>query len=375
MTGPAPEPQAQPAPGSADVRARARAAWAWVTLPLGIALASRAYSGLLVLAANALSHPHRRDPFAAWDAGWYLQVARGGYHAAPVTLTATNVHHDFAFFPLWPLLIHATTLDPVPAAVSAVALANLLFVAAGVLTWRLLADRFGASTATGAVALLAFNPAAYVFSLAYSEPLFLLLAAGYFLSRREPVRHGLVSALAMLARIAGAAIVVSAMVVALGTRGRERQAAVLAVVLGCLAFAAWWTYVALLTHDPAGFLHGSPSWGRSAGLVQVLDLLRHHDPRRMAALAFTALIFAGSVLLLRRDPELAVYSMVAVALGLLPGGIVSSMPRYALAAFPAFAALAARLGRRGTLALGIGFALAQWFFVSWAFVYPHVQPP
>ncbi len=344
-------------------------------IPLGVALASRAYSGMLVLAANALSHPHRRDPFVAWDAGWYLQVAKHGYHAAPVTLTATNVHHDFAFFPLWPLVIRATTLDPIPAAVTAVVLANLLFVIGAVLAWRLLADRLGVSVATGALVLLAFSPAAYVFSLAYSEPLFLLIAAGYFLTRRDPVRHGALSALAMLARIAGAAIVASAMVVAITTRGRERRAAVLAAVLGGVAFAAWCGYIALLTHDPAGFLLGSPSWGRSAGLVQILDLLRHHDPRRIAALGFTGLVFAGSVLLLRRDPELAVYSVVAVGLGLLPGGIISSMPRYALVAFPAFAGLAARLGRRGTLALGIGFALAQWFFVSWAFVYPHVQPP
>jgi hypothetical protein len=38
--------------------------------------------------------------------------------------------------------------------------------------WRLLADRFAPEVATGAVLLLAFCPPAYVFSLAYSEPLF-----------------------------------------------------------------------------------------------------------------------------------------------------------------------------------------------------------
>lgn len=51
------------------------------------------------------------------------------------------------------------------------------------------------------------------------------------------------------------------------------------------------------------------------------------------------------------------------------------MPRYAPCAFPAFGGLAERLGRRGTLALALVFALVQGLFVSWAFVYPHVQPP
>jgi hypothetical protein len=51
------------------------------------------------------------------------------------------------------------------------------------------------------------------------------------------------------------------------------------------------------------------------------------------------------------------------------------MPRYALAAFPAFAGIADRLGRRGTRALVVVFALGQWWFVSWAFTGPGAQPP
>ncbi len=352
-----------------------RAMRSWVPIPLTIALVSRAYSAVLVELANLLSHPHRLNPFAAWDAGWYLQVAKSGYHATPVTLSATNVHYDFAFFPLWPIAIRLSTLGVFPAAASAALLANLLFIAAAVLAWKVLADRFSPALATGAVALLAFSPPAYVFSLAYSEPLFLLLAAGYFLARRHPVRRGLLAALAMAARIAGAAVVASAAVDALLARGRERRAALLTVVLGAAAFAAWWGFIAVLVHDPLGFLHGSPSWGRSSGLVQLLDLVRHHDPRRLAAVGFTLVVSAGGLVILRRDRELGVYALAALALGLLPGGLISSMPRYALMAFPAFAGLAERLGRRGVLLLTLAFALAQWFFVTWAFVYPRVQPP
>jgi hypothetical protein len=350
-------------------------AWSWALPPLAIATGSRIFSAARIWLANGLGHPHRLNPFVAWDAGWYLQVARSGYHAVPVTLSATNAHYDFAFFPLWPAAIRLSTLGLLPAAATSVVLANLLFIAGAVLAWKLLAERFDPGLATGAVALLAFSPPAYVFSLAYSEPLFLLLAAAYFLGRTHPLRRGLLAALAMAARISGAAIVASAALEAWLTRGRERRAALLSVVLGAAAFAAWWLFIAWLVHDPLGFLRGSPSWGRSSGVVQILDQVRHLDLRRLAALGFTGLVLVGSLLVLRRDRELGVYALVAVALGLLPGGLIASMPRYSLVAFPAFAGLAKRLGRRGTLVLVVLFALAQWFFVSWSFLYPHVQPP
>lgn len=114
----------------------------WALPPVVIATASRAFSVALVWLANALGHPHRLDPFVAWDAGWYLQVAKGGYHATPVTLSGTNVHYDFAFFPLWPAVIRLSTLGVLPAAATSVVLANLLFIAATVLLWKLLAERF-----------------------------------------------------------------------------------------------------------------------------------------------------------------------------------------------------------------------------------------
>ncbi len=356
----------------------AASGWGTVALDADAAGDRDRLAGLLRLPGVAGQRPWPSaptEPVRAWDAGWYLQVARSGYHAAPVTLSATNAHYDFAFFPLWPAVIRLSTLGVLPAAATSVVLANLLFIAAAVLVWKLLAERFEPALATGGVALLAFSPPAYVFSLAYSEPLFLLLAAGYFLSRTHPLRRGLTAAVAMAARISGAAIVASAALDALVTRGRERRAALLTVILGAAAFAAWWLFIAWLVHDPLGFLHGSPSWGRSSGIVQILAQVRHPDLRRLAALGFTALVLVGALLVLRRDRELGVYALVAVALGLLPGGLIASMPRYSVVAFPAFAGLAERLGRRGTLVVVILFGFAQWFFVTWSFLYPHVQAP
>jgi len=77
---------------------------------------------------------------------------------------------------------------------------------------------------------------------------------------------------------------------------------------------------------------------------------------------------AGAVLVLRRDRELGIFALGVLALTLLPGGLVSSTPRYAISAFPAFAGLAlAARGRWSSLAL-VASALAQALFVYWVVV-------
>lgn len=155
---------------------------------------------------------------------------------------------------------------------------------------------------------------------------------------------------------------------AVTTQGRRRLAAVAAAAAGCLAFAIWWTFIALLTRQLGGFLLGSPTWaGGSSGLTRIATALLHPSLPRLAWLGFVALVTMSAVVLARRDRELAVFAMTALALSLLPGGTVNSMPRYALSAFPAFAGLALALGRldrRLVWVAAVVFALGQIAFVA-----------
>jgi hypothetical protein len=350
--------------------AAARSACSWAVLPAAIGLVSRVFSSALIAIASSLNTTHRANPFIAWDGGWYLSIAARGYHPFPIQPGPVGGHYDFAFFPGWPILIRVSTLGFLPAGVTSVLLADLLFVGAAVLIWRLIADRYGHFAATGAVALLAFSPPAYVFSMAYSEPLFLVVAALYFLSRAGGLRRPLLAASAMLVRIDGLAVVASAAARAVRSGGQERRSALLSAAAGGAAFAAWWVFIALLVHDPWGFMRASPHWGRRTGLLEYLAVLRHLAPQDVAWLGFAGLVLAGSLLAVGRDLELGTYSLTVLALTLLPGGLVGSLPRYAVVAFPAFAGLSERLGRRGTALLLVAFAAAQWYFVQWAFVGP-----
>lgn len=351
-----------PASATATAPLEARPDRRWFLLPAAIAIGSRCYSTLVLLGLHALPGM-RPSLLTVWDAAWYERIAKDGYHGGVV-----HGGHDFAFFPAWPLLMKVTSLGVLPLVETGALLANLLFVAAVIVIWRVLADRLGERTATAGVVLLSFAPSAWVFSLPYSEPLFLLAVGSYFLIRPESRWRIVAAALAMFTRIAGAGLVASALGRASTTRGRERAVALAAAAAGALAFAIWWGFIAVLTGRFTGFLLGSPSWaGGSSGLTRLAFAFAHPKLARLAWLGFGALVTLGALALVRRDRELAVFALAVLALSLLPGGMVNSMPRYALSAFPAFAGLglvAERFDRRLVWIAAVLFALAQIAFAT-----------
>src|SRR5215213_3013137 len=223
----------------------------WWLLPLAIAMCSRVFSLLLLLryAGNPDPPPTIIDdasPMLAWDAGWYLHIAETGYHPQPLRPSEVGGNHDFAFYPAWPIVIRLASLGgALPMAGTAVVLANVLFILAAVAIYRYLMERFAPATALPAVVLLAFSPPAYVFSMAYSETLFLLIAALFFLDRFGRLSPFL-GLLAALARVSGLAIGAAAAAV-LVLRREARLGPFLVCASVALGFGLWWVYIWQLT--------------------------------------------------------------------------------------------------------------------------------
>jgi mannosyltransferase PIG-V len=351
---------------------------AWFVLPLAIAVVSRFYSVfLLLLFQHQAGHqlPMLIDdgsPLVAWDGQWYLHIAQHGYHAQPIQPGGPSGHHDFAFFPGWPLLIRLVSLGGLlPMAGMAVALSNVLFVMAALTFYRVFAERFDERVALGGVLLLAFNPAAYVFSMGYSEALFVLLLGLFFLFETRlpaPIAAGF----AMLTRVSGLAIGASQAVM-LVIRRDARPIRILSVIAVVAVFAGWWIFIWQLTGNPKGWLEGSASWTRSLGPASVARALHREWLPAVLWGSFVVLMFVGSALLVRRQPQLALFGMFAIMMSVI-GAPMSSMPRHSMIAVPAFAALALRLGSRMTAVVAIAFAIAQILFVNFAFGSLHGPP-
>ena len=318
------------------------------------------------------------ETFAAWDSGWYFDIAQRGYYWSPTGQSS------LAFFPLYPMLMRALAW-PFGGGDRALWLSGIalsyacLFLGLAVLH-RLTATTFGGDreAARRTVLYVAVFPFAYFFTQVYTESLFLLTSvsavAAAVASRWGWA--GLFGALAALTRPNGILIAVPLGLLALAGRPRlaelaRRAAALLLVPVGFGAFCAFaWR----LSGDPLGWLHAQAQWGYTVGnrpwveLMRLLDGLEKHglygyffsDPlapyyflHGMVALAFVALV-----------PS--VFTRVGVALGAyvavslyvpLTGNALEGIGRYAATLFPVFMLLGTIASRRVHEAILIGSAL------------------
>ena len=342
----------------------------WWPVPAFVAVASRVWGTGLVYGFGAGSWQAFKEPPAAgpattWDGAWYLSIARTGYHAAPLLQTVRGGYHDFAFWPAWPALL-APLLRLVPDAwadATASLAASTLTVLALVLWAHVLEPAIGRRDAWWAIAFVGFAPPAFILSMAYSEPLFLLAAAAFFVSRVETIKRPVLAALAQATRVTGFAVAASTLLGLVRAAGRDRTAW-LTLAAPLLVFVGWWLVIAAVTGDPAGFLQGTPSWlqvtGQEAGPASFLpDLAR--DTRYARPILITA-VFMVSVLigtgwLFRRGLTGFGWYCVAAVLATLIFASWQSMPRHALLAVPAVAAVIQPLGDRWRwLVLGLSLS-------------------
>lgn len=318
------------------------------------------------------------ETFAAWDSGWYFDIAQRGYY------WSSSGQSSIAFFPLYPMLMRALAW-PFGGGDRALWIAgsalsySCLFLGLAVLH-RLTARTFDGDRETARRTLLyiAVFPFAYFFTQVYTESLFLLTSvsavAAAVASRWGWA--GLFGALAALTRPNGILIAVPLGLLALAGRPRPaeliRRAAALALVP--LGFGAFCFFAFRLTGDPLGWLRAQAQWGYTVGnrpwveLMRLLDGLERHglygyffsDPlapyyflHGMVALAFVAL--TPSVFT-RVGPALGAY--VAVSLYLpLTGNALEGIGRYAATLFPVFMLLGTITSRRVHEAILIGSAL------------------
>ena len=317
---------------------------------LAIGVLSRVFSIVVLVGAWKLDIPHQankfQNPFVIWDAQWYEFVARNGYHANAVAKTPYGPgYHDFAFFPAWPALLRVLSLDNRISidTVEPIA-ANALFLVSIVAIWSVMDRIGGRSIARWGLALFAFSPAAYVFSLGYGEPLFLVFVSRFFVAVEErlTVRAALLTVGAQLTRLTGAALAFASIPDLFNRETRNR--AMLVIGGSIVAFGAWWIWIAILTSNPMGYMLGTPSWFLNqrpnpipVGIASFWDA---HQEVAVVAVVFIALLVAGTRWVAKRgETRLALFCLACIASCALD--TQTTMPRLVAVAFPAFVGLAA----------------------------------
>jgi hypothetical protein len=102
-----------------------------------ISLAALLHTAILLVALHWIPGSTVLERLSYLDAAWYEHIARHGY--APMASLTQPPGAVFAFFPLWPLLLHGAALlfPSLSLATVGVGLSALALVAGVALAWRL----------------------------------------------------------------------------------------------------------------------------------------------------------------------------------------------------------------------------------------------
>jgi hypothetical protein len=343
------------------------------------------------------------DVWARWDSVWFLRIAEHGYRSPS--------HADAAFYPLYPAVVGGLGRVFAGHYVLAGVLVSLLAsLGTFFLLHRLAEERLGAEGARRAVLYLAVFPMSLFLVAVYSESLFLLLAVAAFVlaDRGKWLPAWAAAGLALLTRIAGLALLPALLVMAWRSPNRRRALAGIAVPTAM--FAGYPIYLALRTGNGWSFKNSQQLWHRHfsyagplggiwdglrsgwAGIEQLASGSHTHrywtavpladsDPIRTAAVNLSALAFLGLFMYLgviawrRFGATYGVYCFASLAIPLsVPSSKwpLLSMPRFGLALFPIFLALAVVGGRprahTAILAVSgilLGVAVSQWALWQW----------
>lgn len=289
-----------------------------------------------------------------YDASWYATIAEHGYDAGPFD---ASVQHNWAFFPLHPMLWRAAAWITGEFPLTGIVLANLFFFLALIVVHRLaLALQFDTLTADRAVLALALFPVSYFFALPWTESLFLLLSASCFLSalRERWWLAGIFAALAATTRITGLFLLPALVILLWQARGRTRRSAWLALALAPLAFAGFALHLHDVTGDALAFMHIQGAFSRPAHptfeavewAVRRWDwIIQGWNFRWLNAAAMLAGLAAAVWFAWRRQFALAIFLALGLAAPLNTATVMSGA-RYAMGLFPFALAIGAWSARR-----------------------------
>jgi len=292
------------------------------------------------------------------DVNWYLGIAEHGYEPGPFN---ADVPRNWAFFPLFPLLLRVASYVTGEFVITGMFISHLFFLLALILLHRVcLLFGLTGDDADRCLFYLAVFPTSYFFSLPLPESLFLMLTVGsFYLAKSERWwLAGLCGAFASATRTTGVLLLLALAVLywemyrPLGSvrAWRKDGLALLLVPAGLISFMI---YLHAITGNALAFKDAMAAWGRKAGFFfqPLLDYLRqpaeiaaHWDFKLLNFLAVSLALACGVVLLKRRQFALAVYALLAVLVA-LSSALLQSQARYAMVVFPVYLVLAT-LGRR-----------------------------
>ncbi|GAA0458428.1 membrane protein [Paractinoplanes deccanensis] len=385
----------------------AAGAWRGVGTALGIFALTRVAQLVILGWLDAASDDPVgvRQRLLVWDAGWFLKVAVNGYpHGYTYDLAGRMQGNELAFFPVYPTLIRVFDGLGLSASTAALVVSWVASVGAALALHLLGTSLYGKRAGWALVAICCSAPVSIVFSMAYSEGIFLAFVAGMLVAAHRQVwwAAGLLGLLAALTRPTGAAAAVALAVAALlavrdareearGETGGEtrRWAAkswqpVLAAVVALAGVPLFLAWVGWRVGDPAAWFRiQAAGWGTSFDfgsstvdfLATTLSTGDGWVPVSVAIILIAAVAAAWVAVAGKPWPPLAVYGLIAMVLVYGQAGFYHSKPRLLvpvlLTLLPAAVAASRARPRVAILSITAWAAFGLWYGAYLVAVWPY----
>jgi Mannosyltransferase (PIG-V) len=290
--------------------------------------------------------------WSRWDAGWYLEIAKYGYHYEPGRPSSA------AFFPLYPNAIrffHALLLLPASDCsylAAGIALSNISLLASLSYLHQLLSRDCDTPTVARTILIILLFPTSFFFSSAYSESLFLLLTVSslYYVRTERWLTGCTLASLAALCRSQGIILLLPLLVEYFSQRQWNLRAVrrnILGLLLIPSAVLLFVCYLRWAFGSWSILFDAQRPWGRRllAPWYSLRWVITHASSASSVDdgwlnLAFFVLLLTLTTLFSRRlRLSYAVYLWTAVAF-FSCWGMLGSIPRLVLGIFPLFICLA-----------------------------------
>lgn len=357
----------------------------WLLLAAMVVLATTLRYVVFATATQQFDPAALVGQLCRWDCGWYRNVAEGYQQGLPSNRTGTA---DWAFFPLYPMI--TGTLSRV-SGLSWPLAGYLVSNMCGLVAAGIARPLFGSNQR--AYWLFSFGlllgPFSLLFSLAYSESLFILLTlAGMVALRRSSfVSAGVVGAMLSATRVTGVlfglAIAVQALADRLVVDRSWRSVAsaltdtrlLLALGLAPLGLIAYAVFLRFWMGDGLAFMHVQIGWNRELDnpLVQLWNGAQEGFPFHLRWTEQTSFVWAAlggfvliAVLVAKKRYAEAVFCLAALCISLSAG--LASTLRFVAGLAPLGVVLAEVVASRRWLtyvAYPVCLALGLLGFAGW----------
>jgi hypothetical protein len=312
------------------------------------------------------------------DAHWYLDIARNGYEPREYS---DSRHANWAFFPLFPLVLRAFTPFTDRLIAIAIVLNTALFAAALVVLHRLVLLDFDRNVALWTAILMLAFPAAYFCSRPGPEALFLLLSLSAFASARRErwITASAFGALATLTRLQGILLLLPFAYMMWRQAFRGRGPGIRGAALGLMpaALAGFMLHLWNVSGNPFASFAIQSVWDNAAALPfsGVLAFVAHptvvgyygFDLAPVSvAFGIAAFVLTVAAVYGPMPREYVIYAALSLV-PILARNNTSATLRYLLPVFPLYLASALAVRERTALrngVVGVFFGLQTFYFLA-----------